>query len=539
MIHYFNTHAFPIKIKDNYHLGFLLSLQDNAVVFSLKKKEKNQKNTPLPNTISQEDNNMQYPLILKIIPKAYFDEPLFQKITSLHAPLLLYPRELFAEKGYIYAIYPKMRSFSEYLAQETLPFSSLLQWIKDMNEIISYLHKNKILHGDIAPGNIYLDEKGHFYLGDYSSGRLLSHQNKWFSLLSGKKKKTASTYPIPSCVIDFRQDIFSFLTLLSHLIKSISSSEEDTAALSHLQEEIEKLLFQVINQKNYDSSFSQIYQNILLVIEKEQLEKQFIHTDFAVAPSEMNFLKETTKPVKKDSLQPFFIKKLPVPYLGLVLCFTVLIFSISYYFSAKNQISLKHQDTSSVSFREIPMESPAATSTVIKTPAPTITNKKQLPTCTPDKNMLPSAKPAPANTILTLSHKKYDTIPPSIMEHISHVKIIFAEDNQLKSLSPFLQFPLLEELYLDQNIITDLGNLSCLKHLKILGLSNNQITDVSPLGNISTLTILDLSNQKHLSNCFSLEKLTKLKYLILTDTNISRKEVQYLQQKLPGCTILN
>lgn len=534
MIHDFNTHTFPLKIKENYHLGPLLSLQDNGIVFLLKEKEKNQKKARLQNTPCQENDRTQYPLILKVIPKSYFDKPLFQKITSLHAPHLLYPTELFAEKGYIYAIYPNMRSLSEYLAQGTLPFSLLLQWIKEMDKIISWLHKNKILHGDIAPGNIYLDEEGHFYLGDYSSARLLSFQDKSFPLFF--RKKTASTYPIPFCVTDFRQDIFSFLTLLSHLIKSISSSEKETAALSHLQEEIDKLLFQIIHQKSYDCSFSQICQKILLVIHKEQLEKQFIQTDFMIAPSEMDFLKESTKPVKKELLQPYWIKDKPVPFLGLVLCFTVFIFSISYCFSAKNQTSIKYQDISSISFKKTAIQSPAATS-VLKTPAPT-TTPTHFPTFTPDINSLSSATPDSAHTILTLSHRKYNTLPKCIKEKTSHVKIIFAENNQLKSLSPFLQFSLLEELYLDQNRITDLGNLSSLKHLKILGLSNNQITDVSALGTINSLTILDLSNQTCLSNFSSLEKLTKLKYLILTDTNISQKEIKHLQQKLPGCTIL-
>jgi hypothetical protein len=50
--------------------------------------------------------------------------------------------------------------------------------------------------------------------------------------------------------------------------------------------------------------------------------------------------------------------------------------------------------------------------------------------------------------------------------------------------------------------------------------------------------MLDLSQNDHLKGIRALRTLKKLSYLIVTNTNITQKDIRFLQKKLPRCTIL-
>ena len=524
-----NTPAIPAKIKKEYRMISLLSLHENALVFSLEKKKSSSKNTTYIVTSDP------FQGVMKIMPKSYFDEELFTALQSLHHPLLLLPTELIAEGDYVYALYPRLLPLSEYLSREKISLSAILQWIKDMSQILSCLHDKNIFHGDIAPGNIYLDEEGHFYLGDFSSGRILcSHQIM-------TNKKTAATFPFSS-IADCRQDIFSFLTILSKLLEACSpTAEEGNAILSALREITDALLLELKEKKRFHLSFRQVCQQILSVVEEHQNETKSSHLDFLLSAEKLDFLKETTKTLKKSPIPcsfPFHSRK-TLPVLALAFCTVIFLSAIIYYAgtssSQKNGNSLPAAELVQKEIAEKNFQSPS--------PLPTTAadSNKSFSANTPAANADATGNSAadnPDHAILDISCKKYQDIPPSLRADAS-VRIIFAQGNRLKKLSSFSAYPALEELYLDGNAISDLSDLSDFQSLSILGLSYNQVTDLSSLEGISSLRILDLSGHTKLSNISCLGKLKKLEYLILTDTNATDDEMQRLQQSLPHCTILH
>ncbi len=531
MMHYnIKTPAIPERIRKEYHLSSLLSLHENAIVFSLEKKKPS----------SKKKANLVHPDpthgVIKIIPKSYFDEDLFHTLQSLHHPLLLLPVELISEEEYVYGLYPRLVPLSEYLSRETLPLSKLIQLIKDMSQIISCLHDKNIIHGDIAPGNIYLDDEGHFYLGDFSSGRISSSRQS-FASPAKSKKKTAATFPF-SCG-DYRQDIFSFLTILLNLLKACSSTDENnTAILSNLQDFIEELLLDLRKDKKYSFTFREVCQKILSAIEEDKKRHHLTSQDFLLSQEKLKFLHETTKPVKKNGFCASLLQKpkISAPIIALAVCSIIFLSAINYYgtdtfkqnkayppsdqiLASENTIKDMGNGTSTLS----PSEHASPTSTPIASPMAS-------PTACPTVNQ-------EDHSILDISGKKYQNIPsPSRTD--SAVKIIFAQGNQMKKLSSFSSYPALEELYLDGNIISDLSNLPDFKHLAILGLSNNQVTNLSDLKTIASLKILDLSGQKNLSHFYSLRRFKNLDYLILTDTNATENDLRHLQQSLPQCMIL-
>lgn len=514
MPHNKKTLAIPEKIRKEYHLTSLLSLHENAIVFSIeKKKPSSKKGTYIihPNASKS---------VVKIMPKYYFDEDLFSTLQSLHHPLLLLPTELIAEEEYVYALYPRLLPFSEYLSREKLPLSKMVQWIKDMSQIISCLQDKNIIHGDIAPGNIYLDDEGHFYLGDFSSTKIASSHQSIASLIK-KKNRTAATFPLSPSGKGNHQDIFSFLTILLKLLEASSpASINDIALLADLQNFVKNLLRELREKRSFPLTFREVCQKILSAIEEGKKEHGFSNQDFPLSPEKLDFLNDVTKPIKKKSM-------ISPPVIALAFSCLIFLFAIIYY--GKTGIS-GHQETVPPSEQFVQKE----------TPTDNIKNSVQTATATPARN--PTVSPTSAvnqqnDSILDISGKKYRDIPSSL-KNDSAVKIIFSQGNQIKRLSSFSRYPSLEELYLDGNMISDLSNLSKFKRLTILGLSNNRVTDLSALKDIPSLKILDLSGQKNLSHISSLGSMKHLEYLILTETNATNNDVKYLQQLLPECMIL-
>ena len=111
------------------------------------------------------------------------------------------------------------------------------------------------------------------------------------------------------------------------------------------------------------------------------------------------------------------------------------------------------------------------------------------------------------------------------------ITILAASYNQITSLSN------VKELYLNTNKITSIQSLSACQNLSILVLSDNKLQDIGALQALSDLTILDLSDNPKITKIHCLSSLTKLQFLLLQNTGCSRKEISYLQKKLPLCTI--
>ena len=70
---------------------------------------------------------------------------------------------------------------------------------------------------------------------------------------------------------------------------------------------------------------------------------------------------------------------------------------------------------------------------------------------------------------------------------------IWYDDVALDGHTDFLvNFPGLEQLYLDENQLTNIQFVTSLKNLTHLGINNNYVTDLSPLNQVEGLKYLDV-----------------------------------------------
>ena len=120
----------------------------------------------------------------------------------------------------------------------------------------------------------------------------------------------------------------------------------------------------------------------------------------------------------------------------------------------------------------------------------------------------------------------------------SDITCIYAGNNYFKNLDGISSFNNLRELYLNDNKLTDLSAISDCNKLKTLVLSYNKIRNLSSLSSLTALEYLDISSNKNIKDISVLYRLTHLKTLNISSTNVSQKEYRQLIKKLPACQII-
>lgn len=167
---------------------------------------------------------------------------------------------------------------------------------------------------------------------------------------------------------------------------------------------------------------------------------------------------------------------------------------------------------------------------VTHTPAPILTRT-------------PTPVPEPTNhciTELDLSNKNLKSLPNPQSANFSCDKLtyLYADNNKIVDISGIEYYTSLKELYLSDNLITNLLPLEETANLKILVLSYNKITDLLPICSLTSLINLDISGNNKMHNFSELISLYNLKTLNLTNTNVTREEIDFLTYYLPDCEIV-
>jgi len=521
----------PKIIIENYSVKSFISINRHNAIFAVEEKATGQ--------IS----------ILKILDKEYFNKSLYQKIFALTDSYLLLPKHFISDSVSICSLYPQMLPLPEVLYTKGINYFMIHNLISDIGKAVSTLHSHHILHLDITPDNIFMDKDEHFYLGDFSSSQF----SKKTSLLSfchycrtGSTPAFAPNFE-ENTDISYWNDCYS-LSLLLYMLCNYGNlpgnKEKNFSPFDSLLSFLEKTLQKPDSiHQNLINNWIKETENLFIIYGKDSACKEYY---FQIDNSTLDFLPTSTLenvPANNSRvhitkiIHPFtkFTFSVPVPLYGiLVLCGFILLFSIYHYAS-----NINNKDIPSLSSYNFAFEnnfSPPMAS-------PTTATKPPAASPLPPKDILKSEKttPAPASKkdfILNLS--KVNCQNHSFQVKLSRkpfVKILFANHCNITDTATFADLENLEELYLfDNNIIIPKGFRTPSK-LKILVLSKNKITDLSPLSKLTSLTTLDLSHNHHLRHIASLTAITNLRTLILTNTNITQKEITYLQRKLPNCII--
>lgn len=574
------NYKFQLKLPEELEKEFILTevllVKSTSVICSLKHK--------LPFSESC--------YILKVIPAKQYQKSLYERLSKLSIGGILTAVQEYHTKHFIYFIFPKLQSLSYLVKCGKMDFHHIKTLCSDIGKTLLSLHKAGIYHMDLAPENIYLNDEGHFILGDFSSARLEDpfQKNPFFTLQPTGSTKGFYPEEISAGKSPVNYDVYGFFMILFLLLHHGRTPEEN-------QKHIEKNgAYNTGVQTDALETSSQFLSETLLLCKSVYLPSDFLEKNFQKLEEQMNEIKEqktlrsfhTEIPDFENSLfcsftetpeeqpflsrlrstllpfeylqktksnhlsipQSFFSKEAsgrPALYALLVLCGGIFLFSCYHTITGAGKQAENIQQVKAnpqvlpasgisippASETKAPTVSPDAFPNIASEPAPAPGDFPS-PTAIP----FPSKKPA---YYLKLSKKNLkNTSFLSEVKEPKEIQIIFADHNKFSTISSFLLFQNLKELYLNQNSITSISSQEIreLKHLELLDLSENKLRNISALRHLKNLKLLDLSGQNTLQDITSLGSIRTLEYLILSNTNAAKKEISYLKKKLPGCTIL-
>ena len=186
---------------------------------------------------------------VKVLPPALLHDPAFYErftrevdvISHLEHPHILPIYDFGEVEGvpFIAMRYLAGGSMAQVIRRGLPAFEGLIKPLDQMGQALDYAHQQGVIHRDLKPGNILLDERGNAYLSDFGIARVLD------SSLTGSAIIGTPAYMSPeqanALPLDSRSDIYSFGIVLFELVTGREPYEAETPVallLKHLNEPI-------------------------------------------------------------------------------------------------------------------------------------------------------------------------------------------------------------------------------------------------------------------------------------------------------------
>jgi serine/threonine protein kinase len=157
------------------------------------------------------------------------------------------------EDGLFYMIIPVIArgTLSRQLAMATgpLPLSEIATYLTQLADAVDYAHQHGMVHRDIKPGNVLLDEEGNVYLADFGIVRLFDRGQRAFDETPTTLTTTGKIYGTPTYMAPERfkgepaepaADIYALGVLAYQLVTGRVPFEADNPialGMKHLTEE--------------------------------------------------------------------------------------------------------------------------------------------------------------------------------------------------------------------------------------------------------------------------------------------------------------
>ncbi|MFN8377708.1 MAG: serine/threonine-protein kinase [Anaerolineae bacterium] len=186
---------------------------------------------------------------IKVLPPALMHDPAFYErftrevdvISHLEHPHILPIYDYGETEGipFIAMRYLAGGSMAQVVRRGLPAFGWLVKPLDQIGQALDYAHQQGVIHRDLKPGNILLDERNNAYLTDFGIARVLD------SSLTGSAIIGTPAYMSPeqanALPLDARSDIYSFGIVLYELLTGREPYEAETPVallLKHLNEPI-------------------------------------------------------------------------------------------------------------------------------------------------------------------------------------------------------------------------------------------------------------------------------------------------------------
>ena len=516
---------------------------------------------------SKQADNGNYSII-KITPYLHKQHCILKSVSHINDVHLLTPFSVEKYKDFTVSVYPYKLSVIDKIISGKLCFDELLTLALDLCDGIIRLHSNNILHLDISPNNIYLNDDNTFCIGDFSFSQKKSNnkirRNIYFT--EGYSPPEFKAYSKNLIQINELSDEYSLAKTILSLCHGYNTSAKDHPVQDTT--DIPEYFFDILNKA---SSEIQEYRYPSINAFKTELLSFKAEYDISEIKYYISFNSENnpfnntkTRPMAKPHIEeptPAIQKIINSPaFMTVAILLAVILPILSLYkiFYAPNnadKIAAHNIQNISISYET---KEPVAIIEENKTnnkntdSAEIDCNDKNTNTTKIDCNDNVDNSKIKKDNINKSSVKEIDIEDKNITSlsedcikstlninfDINSVTIISANNNTISDISRLSEFVSVRELYLSDNRIKNIDSLKQLFNLKTLVISSNLIDDITSLKELKNLENLDISNNKKLKNLSALYELKTLKLLCINETAVTKGTIKKLKVSLPDCEII-
>ena len=518
--------------------------------------------------------------IIKITPYLHKQHCILKSVSHINDVHLLTPFSVEKYTDFTVSVYPYKVSVIDKIISGKLCFDELLTLALDLCDGIIRLHSNNILHLDISPNNIYLNDDNTFCIGDFSFSQKKSNnkirRNIYFT--EGYSPPEFKAYSKNLVQINELSDEYSLAKTILSLCHGYNTSAKDHPVqdttdipeyffdiLNKASSEIQEYRYPSINTfKTELLSFKAEYDisEIKYYISFNSENNPFNNTK--TRPMAKPHIEEPTPAIQKIINSPAFMT---VAILLAVILPILSLYKIFYTPNNADKIAAHNIQNISISYET---KEPVAIIEENKTnnkntdsaeidnsnkntdSAEIDCNDKNTNTTKIDCNDNVDNSKIKKDNINKSSVKEIDIADKNITSlsedcikstlninfDINSVTIISANNNNISDISRLSEFVSVRELYLSDNRIKNIDSLKQLFNLKTLVISSNLIDDITSLKELKNLENLDISNNKKLKNLSALYELKTLKLLCINETAVTKGTIKKLKESLPDCEII-
>jgi hypothetical protein len=125
---------------------------------------------------------MERYVALKVLPRRFADDPQFSArfareaklLAQLQHPHILAVFDYGQAEGFTYLVMPFVRTgtLSDLLTGQPLPLARIRQVVTQLGDALHYAHARGLIHRDVKPSNVLIDESGNCLLTDFGLARM-------------------------------------------------------------------------------------------------------------------------------------------------------------------------------------------------------------------------------------------------------------------------------------------------------------------------------------------------------------------------------